>query len=553
MKIIKNIKTLAALLIAGAAFTACSTSSDDITTEQPQNSTEPKVYTMVIKASKGGDAKTRALSLDGKTLNVYWSGSETIEVYQNDVKIGDATAAASANGNTTITAELTSAPDPEKDLNFYLGGRTPDYTGQVGLLTGTNSISEKYDYAMDCLAAYSYTVDNINKKVTPKEYTDPLEFIAAQQAIIKFTLLDSGGSPLISNPSALTITDGTSTVELTSIPGETYDTNGEGVLFVAFPAAGSEKIISMKAYVGSFTYIYETTSAKTFTNGQYYAITVRMKQVPKGALSGKFTINESGHQVYFSKGNLQATYVDDWNWGFAENQWDYIGNAKANKNVKDSSPWINGTGTVDLFGWSTDNENNYYGINSSYNNSDYSGEFVDWGNLAIENGGNTVNSGWRTLTSDEWVYVFNSRTTGGTVFETPYACYTYAIINTDDEDGVKGMILFPDGVNIASSEVTYSGAVNGYSEWGTQCTSAQWTALEAKGCVFLPAAGYRARNTVGKVGKNSPSGFYWSSSSYVNNHAYHVEFSNNELTSLEEYSHHNRYRGHSVRLVHNVQ
>ena len=64
----KNIKTLAALLIASATFVACS--SDDnsiIENQQPVNPTGK--YTMTINASKGGDATTRALSLDGKTLN----------------------------------------------------------------------------------------------------------------------------------------------------------------------------------------------------------------------------------------------------------------------------------------------------------------------------------------------------------------------------------------------------------------------------------------------------------------------------------------------------
>ena len=187
-KFMTDIKTLAALLMAGAAFTACS--SDDNIIEQPQNPTEPQVYTMVIKASKGGDTTTRALQpgyddvLGKNTVDAYWSGNETIEVYQSGEKIGKATAAPSANGNTTITAELTSAPNPSSDLNFYLGGKTPDYTGQVGLLTGTNSISENYDYATDLVYSSAYTVDEINKKITPKEGSLPLTFGAAQQAIL---------------------------------------------------------------------------------------------------------------------------------------------------------------------------------------------------------------------------------------------------------------------------------------------------------------------------------------------------------------------------------
>ena len=52
-----------------------------------------------------------------------------------------------------------------------------------------------------------------------------------------------------------------------------------------------------------------------------------------GKLPGAFTINSDGDQVYFSQGNLQATtsnYGVSWTWSFAENQWDYVGNATAN-------------------------------------------------------------------------------------------------------------------------------------------------------------------------------------------------------------------------------
>ena len=279
-KFLSNIYTLAALLIAGATFTACS-SNDDII-EQPANPTEPQIYTLVIKASKG-DTNTRALKTgtdaeSGKnTVVAYWSGEETIEVYQSGEKIGTATAAASASGNTTITATLNSAPDPAKDLNFYLGGYTPDYTGQVGLLTGTNSISEKYDYAMDCLGSGTYTVDNINKKVTPKDGSLPLTFGAASQTIIKFTLQDKTNNAAIS-PSALTVTDGTNTVELTSIPATTYTANGDGVLYVAFQPSGENKTITLTATVGSDTYTYTTSSSKTFYRGWYYEITVKMSR-----------------------------------------------------------------------------------------------------------------------------------------------------------------------------------------------------------------------------------------------------------------------------------
>ena len=82
-KIMTNIKTLAALLMAGAALTACS-SEDNFMNDQPANPTEPQTYTMTIQATKatGDAAQMRGLSLDGKTLNVKWNEGEQVEVVQ---------------------------------------------------------------------------------------------------------------------------------------------------------------------------------------------------------------------------------------------------------------------------------------------------------------------------------------------------------------------------------------------------------------------------------------------------------------------------------------
>ena len=84
-KFMTNIKTLAALLMAGAAFTACSSSSDEII-EQPANPTTPKVYTMVIKATKGDNAATRALQTGTNGIDAYWDGTETFDVVQSYTK-----------------------------------------------------------------------------------------------------------------------------------------------------------------------------------------------------------------------------------------------------------------------------------------------------------------------------------------------------------------------------------------------------------------------------------------------------------------------------------
>ena len=262
---------------------------------------------------------------------------------------------------------------------------------------------------------------------------------------------------------------------------------------------------------------------------------------------GKFTVNATGGKVRFSAGNLQATtnnFGTTWTWAFATNQWDYIGNAAANTSINGNGT-VSTNGTVDLFGWvgasSTWTGAAQYGISNETNTNSADTYGNEIGEALKSDWGNNIDSSWRTLTIDEWQYLFNTRASGSTVNGTSNARYTYATIN-----GVNGIILFPDGVTIASGEATQWGAINGTSAWGTQCTSDQWTALVAKGCVFLPAAGDRINGT--SISSAGSQGLYWSSTSSTtdSNPAYCIKFGSNSLNTNEFYY---RFYGLSVRLV----
>ena len=153
-KNIFNIKTLAALLIASATFVACSSDDNIIENQQPVNPTGK--YTMTVNASKGGDATTRGLSLSGKTLSAKWAATDEVSVFPEAwsstttlTSIGTLTAAASDNGLTSLTGDLTTAPTAGDNLKLLFPRATWDYTGQTGvLLSAANSIEKKYDYAL---------------------------------------------------------------------------------------------------------------------------------------------------------------------------------------------------------------------------------------------------------------------------------------------------------------------------------------------------------------------------------------------------------------------
>ena len=259
-----------------------------------------------------------------------------------------------------------------------------------------------------------------------------------------------------------------------------------------------------------------------------------------GLLAGKFSVSDT-KQVQFSQGNLQAVvgggyalnYYYASSWKFAEHQWDYIGYAFAGSYFKTGN-------TVDLFGWvGSDADNNRfgYGLCASTNDNDYGNTISalksDWGTLAITNGGNTPNFGWRTLTKDEWVYLFNTRTT------TSGIRYAKATVNN-----VKGVILLPDDWN-ASYHALVSANTADANFTSNPITAAEWTSdFEAHGAVFLPAAGRRDDSYV------NSSGHYWSSTASSATHAYQVYFYINDLQPALKCG---RHYGCSVRLVKDVE
>ena len=255
-------------------------------------------------------------------------------------------------------------------------------------------------------------------------------------------------------------------------------------------------------------------------------------------LSGAFSVSGT-KVVYFSKANLQATTADNgatWTWGFAENQWDYVGDNAANTSF---DYWGGtGNGSYDLFGWigesSALTDYRQYGIGSNY-------DFTDCGNSAGEDlkadWGSLMGSDWRTLTYDEWQYLIKSRNNAANLL-------AYATVN-----GKTGLILLPDSWTSSSVALTITTA-----NYTTNIISASdWSTLEEQGCVFLPAAGWRSDDSVSGVGEG---GDYWSSSSpsgkqYDEGSAYCFFFDTDFSKQADGMHFNKRGRGYglSVRLV----
>lgn len=245
------------------------------------------------------------------------------------------------------------------------------------------------------------------------------------------------------------------------------------------------------------------------------------KPTPSAGI-GVFSVS-ADKQVTFSKGNLQYTQSTN-TWSFAENQYDYLGEA----NIAIDADVL--ADKVDLFGWSTNATN--FGVSTSTDwVNDYLGSFVDWGTNKI---GNDAPNAWRTLSYDEWKYLLNNR---------PNASSLKGVAQVN---GVNGLILLPDSWTCPAGVTLKSGF---HSEWGVESyaayqtfTAAEWSKIEAAGAVFLPAAGYRLGSNVVSV---LDGGYYWSATEYNSNYAYFLDF----LSGEAGVSYIARRSGLSVRLV----
>ena len=219
-------------------------------------------------------------------------------------------------------------------------------------------------------------------------------------------------------------------------------------------------------------------------------------------------------KIYFSQGNLQYQ-ASTGTWRFAENQWDFVGDATNGtvyeNGVKCDNTSISATyeGWIDLFGWGTSGWNSganaYQPYSTNYEYSDYypggdstnslTGDYAnaDWGIYnAISNGGNQAGM-WRTLTISEWDYLINTRTDA-------VSKKGFASVNN-----VNGLILLPDDWTLPAG-VTFT--VNDNFAQNTYSAD-DWAKMESNGAVFLPAVGDREVTYMSNIGR---IGNYWSSS-----------------------------------------
>ena len=262
----------------------------------------PESYTLVVTATKGDDDTTKALSLDGKTLNATWKAGDVVQVYhvfnpgtmtEMESTTPDATLSAQGSGMTTtlsgsFTGSYTPAVDDVLRLRFL---PNPDYTTQEGTL---DYIATHCDYAVATITVAS--VDALTRTVTA---TAPASF-ENQQAIVKFSLKQPDGTTPLPVTS-LTVNVGSTTYNVTP-PAASSD------IYVAVKKT-SNKTVTLRATDGTDFFRYEKTGV-SFAVGKYYAIGVKMFSLNLSTLTSDFTAQDGDVLTGSLNGNYKVSIAD---------------------------------------------------------------------------------------------------------------------------------------------------------------------------------------------------------------------------------------------------
>ena len=337
-KYFSNIFALAALLMAGAAFTACS--SEDNSIEQPANPVGEKTYTLTINASKGTNASTRALKLETSgALTAYWENGDQLSVL-NFTKMADLTGSLTAKnangGKATFSGTLTGTIEVNDVLHLFY--HQPTGIGDFLAQTGTLESAAARDEAVAIVTVASVEGGEITISETSASFL-------TQTPMLKLTLTD-GTNKLNATQLKVSATMTVASYPMTediatfTLPEATYTANGNGILYFALPsktnvaAALVDKIkakvpsiapmvtidavktaldgatLTYTATVGGNTYTATKDNGYTFAAGKYYASTLTMaKQLSYPIALSAVTSDYIG-SVVTTDGNVYATATD---------------------------------------------------------------------------------------------------------------------------------------------------------------------------------------------------------------------------------------------------
>lgn len=514
-------------------------------------------FTAVVKNTTGGEmytlSTTRAnLIVAEKILEMPTVNVAAISVTTGTAVAGDVPTTMTLNGSYSAPAGMSVS-----EVGFYFGQgaaltkypatlNNPFSLVRDGLAEGT-----EYSYQ-------AYAVNGSNEILGSVEtFTTSVSFVAptvtngtaavtsATTATAHVTLDNAGTGPVTeigvcwgtTNPPQVNPSANNFAAATGHEVGTEYTVNIEGLTPETF------YFVTGYAKVGDdYYYAYSGSS-------QYFTTPAEVSNSPG------FTVS-SDKRVLFATGNLQYTKSTG-EWSFMAHQYDMVETQDQNVGTNYGDQDV-----ISLFSWGASGYNhgasyyqpwkttytynyNYYKAYGDASAHLYSqtGK-ADWGYNVIHDGDETyLENSWRTLTLDEWYYVFDTR-------ETPSGIrFVNAQIEGTANGTVKGVILLPDNwdatfYTLNNPNDDYFG---GYDV--NPISVADWVSVfEANGAVFLPVAGGRNNTSTFGVGDY---GYYWSSSaSGSTGYAWNIRLGDYGFYSASDRLY--KAYGCSVRLVRDI-
>jgi len=534
------------------------------------------IQNVTLNATYSNDGSKSSLLSLTKELKLKWDAGDKIYVYDGTSLCGTLEIDPSGIGQQSAKFNGTIEPLAGSQLRFYHFNGVPEAT-VPGF--GSNETPLVRDYETQNAKNIEDIIPNfvLVSAATPisgdGSYSVSLGLPFAVVRV-KFENMGSGNITVSGMSSTGFSIDKTGALTMNEKSSVTLTEPGTDDFFTVFmPKTNTE-----------YTFTSATASAKTANpwtlDPNYYYSKKDAEGNPTGnaviispdRLHGVFTVGPNpGDKVIFSRGNVQYQ-ASTQTWRFAENQYDAI--RGGNKNI--SSSW---DGWIDLFGWGTTGykdrryknyakwyETNFYPYSTPKNEAtgaaanrnlygygpDYYDATVfgltlndssDWGihfNTQTENENNT---GWRTLSRDEWVYLLETRGS-----EPDY--YRLAKVKIND---VRGLLVFPD--NFTWTEDMGVAPVDNLNKGGADFDKysydlTQFGKIQEAGVVFLPITGNRSVKTMYNT---TDFGYYWSSTQVNGENAFILRFAQGDAENYNPQRQNPRFGGYGVRLVRNVQ
>ena len=385
----------------------------------------------------------------------------------NITETANITLSATNGATTTFTVSGRSLPEKfamvvEKDGKFYaLPANMPEAATYAGY-----EVEVKDNAIVTAPATYVYSLSAVHNS-RYADYGTAVRFVGNDNKCL-WASKEKDGTNIRNFAEVANATSDQYEWNLSTTDGERYTISSSAV-------ADAERILRL--YNQKFG---------MYKNGvsEFYFLPLMASTEDAKVLSSAFSVSET-EKVQFSAGNLQY-HTGDKAWRFAPEQYDYVGDDNANIGEPTFEGWI------DMFGWSADGK---YGVNTSINNDDYQGEFVDWGTLFPDE--------WYTLSMNEWYYLLNTRTNAANLKQ---------LAKVGD---VYGVLLFPD-----EWVMPYDVATPSHDEFNRYSYSLEdWQKLEIAGAVFLPAAGRREENHQYNTNEYI---YYWTSTKETQDKVYYL-------------------------------